>query len=75
MVMGDEKRFLPNFLAGEEEQPLEGQFDLDLELVFDTVDHSLLESPLGPDRWCHAGVCETVVVGLRACWRRRVSKR
>jgi len=56
------REVLSNFLAGEEEQPLEGQLDLDFELVFDTVDHSLLESLLRPDRRCHAGVCEDIVV-------------
>ena len=56
------RKVLPNFLAGEEEQPLERQLDLHLELPFNTVDHMLLKSLLRPDRRCHAGVCEDIVV-------------
>jgi len=56
------RKVLPNFLAREEEQPLERQLDLDFELTFDTVDHALLESHLRPDGWYHAGVGENIVV-------------
>jgi hypothetical protein len=35
---------LPNFLAGEEEQPLQGQFNLHLDLPFNTVDNPPLEA-------------------------------
>ena len=55
-------KVLTNFLAGEEEEPLERQFDLDLDLPFNTVDNALLEALLGPDRRNHAGVCENIVV-------------
>ena len=60
-VGGDEKA-LPNFLAGEEEQPLERQLDLDLDLAFNTVNHSRLDALLRPDGWHHAGVCKDVVI-------------
>ena len=48
------KEALTNFLAWEEEQPLERQFNL----LFDTVDHPSLR----PGRWYHAGVCENIVI-------------
>ena len=44
------RNVLPNFLAGEEEQSFERQLDLNLDLPFNTVDHTLLESHLRPDR-------------------------
>ena len=53
---------LANFLAREEEQPLERQFNLHFNLLFNTVDYALLETPLRPDRWHHAGVCKNVVI-------------
>jgi len=53
---------LADFLAGEEEQPLEGQFDLDFDLLFNTVNDVLLETLLRPDWWRHAGVGEDIVV-------------
>ena len=56
----DEKggKVLTNFLAGEEEQPLEGEFNFDLDLLFNTGDHTLLR----PDRRHHTGVCENIVI-------------
>ena len=56
------KKVLPDFFAGEEEQPFQRQFNLDLDLLFDTIDDVLLEVLLRPDRWHHAGVCEDIVV-------------
>jgi hypothetical protein len=56
------RKVLPNFLAGEEEQPLERQLDLDLNLLLNTVDGVLLEALLRSDRWHHAGVCKDIVV-------------
>ena len=56
------KKVLPDFFAGEEEQPFQRQFNLDLDLLFDTIDDALLEALLRPDRWHHAGVCEDIVV-------------
>ena len=53
---------LANLLAREEEQPCERQFNLDFMLLFNTVDHSLLDVFLRPDRWYHARVCEDVVI-------------
>lgn len=53
---------LANFLAGEEEEPLEGQFNLYLDLLFNTVDHLLLDTFLGSDWWDHARVCEDIII-------------
>lgn len=53
---------LPNFLAGEKEQPLERKFNLDFDLLFDTTDDALLEALLRPDGWNHAGVSEDIVI-------------
>lgn len=53
---------LPNFLAGEKEQPLEREFNLDFDLLFDTTDDALLDALLRPDGWNHAGVCEDIFI-------------
>lgn len=62
---------LTNFLAGEEEQPFEGQFNLDFNLPFDTVDKTLLNTFLRPDRRHHARVCEDIVIRPRTHWKGR----
>lgn len=61
------RNVLTNFLAGEEEEPLERQFNLDFNLPFNTVDRVLLETLLHPDSWHHAWISENIVVGPRAC--------
>ena len=66
---GCDRTVLANFLAGEEEQPLEGQFNLDFNLLFNTVNGALLDTPLCPGGWHHAGVCENIVIRPRASWR------
>ena len=52
------RKVLLDFFAGEEERPFRRQFNLDLDLLFDTIDEALLR----PDRQHHAGVCEDIVV-------------
>jgi len=61
------RRVLPNLLARKEEEPLERQFDLHFDLLFNTVDYAPLETLLRPDRWYHAGVCKDIVVRPRTC--------
>ena len=56
------KNVSPDFFAREEEQPFQRQFNLDLDLLFDTINEALLEALLCPDRRHHAGVCEDIVV-------------
>jgi len=56
------RKVLPNFLAREEEEPLERQFDLHFDLLLNTVDNLPLETLLRPDRWYHAGVCKNIVI-------------
>ena len=65
---GCDEKVLLNFLAREEEEHLEGQFDLHFDLLFDTVDYALLEIPLRPDR-CqhHVGVCKNIAMRPRTC--------
>lgn len=53
---------LPNFLAGEKEQPLEREFNLDFDLLFDTTDNALLNALPRPDGWNHARICKDIVV-------------
>jgi len=65
---GCDEKFLPNFLAREEEEPLERQFDHRFDLLFDAVDYAPLETPLRPDRWYHAGVCKNIVIQPHACY-------
>ena len=62
------RRVLLNFLVREEEEPLERQFDLHFNLLFDIVDYTPLETLLSPDRWCHAGVCKDIVMRPRTYW-------
>ena len=64
---GCDKKVLLDFLAREQEEPLERQFDLHFDLLFDAVDYAPLETPLRPDRWYHAGVCKNIVIRPHTC--------
>ena len=40
---------------------------VEVDPVFETINHSLLKSLLHPDRWCHPGVCEDIVIRPYTC--------
>ena len=64
------KKFYWTFFAREEEQPFQRQFNLDLDLLFNTIDEALLR----PDRRHHAGVFDDIVVCHARARKREISK-